>query len=208
MQATISRNNKPSNKGSKTLFKNKFLESLSKTHIAVPITILSAFSLFLMYWGVTEKGVELLTILGLFGIGFLTFTFIEYLVHRYVFHMSTYTAFRKKMQYAFHGVHHDFPKDKQRLAMPPLVSGAISTVLFLLFRFLMGEAVFGFLPGFLIGYNAYLGVHYAVHAYQPPKNAFKILWVNHGIHHYKDHDRAFGVSSPLWDYVFRTLPHK
>ncbi|MEL6652049.1 MAG: fatty acid hydroxylase, partial [Bacteroidota bacterium] len=25
-------------------------------------------------------------------------------------------------------------------------------------------------------------------------------------HHYKDDTVAFGVSSPLWDYVFRTMP--
>ena len=119
------------------------------------------------------------------------------------------TGFKiEKIQYNFHGVHHDYPKDKDRLAMPPLVSITLATTLLFLFRLFMGDFVFGFLPGFLIGYASYLFVHYIVHAYQPPKNMFKTLWVHHAIHHYKDHERAFGVSSPLWDYIFRTMPKR
>jgi sterol desaturase/sphingolipid hydroxylase (fatty acid hydroxylase superfamily) len=26
------------------------------------------------------------------------------------------------------------------------------------------------------------------------------------LHHHADHDGGFGVSSPLWDVVFRTMP--
>jgi hypothetical protein len=86
------------------------------------------------------------------------------------------------MQYLIHGVHHEFPKDKDRLAMPPLVSVTIATVLLLLFRVILGDLAFSFLPGFIVGYAYYLSVHYIVHVYQPPKNFFKVLWINHGIH--------------------------
>ncbi len=91
---------------------------------------------------------------------FLVFTLVEYLIHRYVFHMDTNTKTKVKIQYTFHGIHHDYPKDKERLAMPPLVSLTISTVLFLIFRLLMGNYVFAFLPGFVMGYASYLFVHY------------------------------------------------
>jgi sterol desaturase/sphingolipid hydroxylase (fatty acid hydroxylase superfamily) len=107
-----------------------------------------------------------------------------------------------------HGVHHEFPKDKDRLAMPPLLSITIATILLLLFRLVMGDLVFAFLPGFLVGYAAYLSVHYMVHAFQPPKNFFKVLWVNHSVHHYKDGEFIFGVSSPLWDYIYGTMREK
>ena len=92
--------------------------------------------------------------------------------------------------------------------MPPLASITIATILLFILQWVLGDFVFAFLPGFLVGYATYLFVHYIVHAYQPPKNVFRTLWIHHGIHHYKDHERAFGVSSPLWDYVFRTLPEK
>ena len=90
--------------------------------------------------------------------------------------------------------------------MPPIVSVILAASLLYVFHLLIGEYTFAFLPGFVLGYASYLFVHFIVHAYQPPKNFFKALWVNHGIHHYKDHNKAFGVSSPLWDYVFGTMP--
>jgi sterol desaturase/sphingolipid hydroxylase (fatty acid hydroxylase superfamily) len=142
----------------------------------------------------------------LFVSGFLIFTLIEYFVHRYVFHMEPDTEIKEKIQYNFHGVHHEYPKDKGRLAMPPVLSVLLAAILLYVFHFVIGEYTFAFLPGFVMGYASYLFVHYAVHAYQPPKNFLKILWINHSIHHYKDHNKAFGVSSPLWDFVFRTLP--
>ncbi|MDN5204088.1 sterol desaturase family protein [Fulvivirgaceae bacterium BMA10] len=194
------------NKGSKKLFDNPILEKLSRTHIAVPIAILTLAAVGLLYWGINNSLISILTAVVLFFVGVITFSLVEYLVHRYLFHMEPNSEFKEKVQYSVHGVHHEYPKDKDRLAMPPLMSAAISTILFFIFKLLMGNFVFGFLPGFLVGYCTYLGVHYVVHAYQPPKNFFKVLWVHHGIHHYKDHERAFGVSSPLWDYVFGTMP--
>ena len=130
------------------------------------------------------------------------------MIHRYIFHLKPYTEFRAKFQYTVHGVHHEFPKDKDRLAMPPLLSITLSTILLLLFKVIMGDFVFAFLPGFLVGYALYLSVHYMVHAYPPPKNFFKILWVNHRVHHYKDGEVVFGVSSPLWDYIYGTMKLK
>lgn len=197
---------KPQNKGTKVLFNNPVLEKLSRTHIAIPVSIFVGCSALMIYWAASHDLLSGGTIAGVFAIGLLLFTLIEYLVHRYLFHMVTDTKLKEKIQYLAHGVHHDFPRDKTRLAMPPVISVLIVMVLFFTFRLLLGDLVFAFLPGFITGYSAYLGVHYMVHAYQPPKNAFKVLWINHGIHHYKDPERAFGVSSPLWDYIFRTLP--
>ncbi|MGE4014980.1 MAG: sterol desaturase family protein [Cyclobacteriaceae bacterium] len=134
----------------------------------------------------------------------LAFSWAEYMVHRYLFHMKTYTEFRRKFQYTVHGVHHEFPKDKERLAMPPILSITLATLLLFLFRLVLGDLVFSFLPGFLVGYALYLAVHYMVHTYQPPKNFLKALWVNHSIHHYKEGAGVYGVSSPLWDYIFGT----
>lgn len=196
---------KPQNKGTKRLFKNPILEKLSRTHIAVPLVIFFFYSAGLLYWSATHTALSVWTTIGMFLLGVISFTWLEYNVHRYVFHMKTYTALREKLQYTMHGVHHEFPKDKDRLAMPPLLSITIGTVLLLIFRVLLGDFVFAFLPGFMVGYALYLAIHYMVHAYQPPKNFLKALWVNHGIHHYKDGEIIFGVSSPLWDYIYGTM---
>lgn len=196
---------KPQNKGSKQLFQNPVLEKLSRTHISVPLTIFFIYSSGLLYWSITHTALSLGTTVAMFFVGLLAFTWVEYMVHRYIFHISTHTEARAKFQYTAHGVHHEFPKDKSRLAMPPVLSITISTLLLLLLRLVLGDLVFSFLPGFLTGYAAYLSVHYMVHAFQPPKNFFKVLWVNHGIHHYKNGEGVYGVSSPLWDYVYGTM---
>ena len=197
---------KPAHKGSARLFNNPLLERLTRTHIAIPITLFLVYAAGLLYWSVTTTDIPVATTVALFFTGLLVFSLVEYLTHRYVFHMETNTERKKKMQYTMHGVHHDYPKDKDRLAMPPLASLTIATLLLIIFELFMHDYVFSFLPGFLTGYASYLFVHYIVHAFQPPKNVFKVLWVNHGIHHYKHQDKAFGVSSPLWDIVFRTMP--
>lgn len=199
---------KPQNKGTRKLFDNPILEKLTRTHISVPLIIFFCYSAGLLYWSVTHTSLSIWVTIVLFFTGLLVFTWVEYMVHRYVFHMPTYTAARAKMQYTMHGVHHEFPKDKDRLAMPPVLSITISTILLLILRVLLGDFVFAFLPGFLVGYALYLSIHYMVHAYQPPKNFLKALWVNHGVHHYKDGEIVFGVSSPLWDYIYGTMREK
>jgi len=107
-----------------------------------------------------------------------------------------------------HGVHHHHPKDKDRIAMPPLLSITLATVLLIVFRFLLGDYAFSFTAGFLVGYGSYLLVHYLVHIHRPPKNVFRQLWINHSVHHYRDGEIIFGVSSPLWDYIYGTMNRK
>jgi sterol desaturase/sphingolipid hydroxylase (fatty acid hydroxylase superfamily) len=161
-----------------------------------------------MYYGLVSTLIPIGFGLAFFVLGLLAFTLVEYLMHKHFFHMEPDTPLKDKLQYNVHGVHHDYPRDKDRLAMPPFVSAAYAAILYLVFTLLMGDFALYFLPGFLLGYSGYLGVHYVVHVYNPPKNFLKVLWVNHAIHHYKNPDSAFGVSSPLWDYLLGTLPKK
>lgn len=197
---------KPHSKGSKRLFENPLLERLTRTHISIPLTIFSVYAVALLYWSIDHKYYNIAETVGIFFLGTLSFTLVEYLIHRFIFHLPPTTELKEKIAYTIHGVHHEFPKDKERLAMPPIVSIVLATALLLIFRLLMGNTAFAFTAGFVVGYAGYLSVHYIVHAFKAPKNMFKILWVHHGIHHYKSPDKAFGVSSPLWDYVFRTMP--
>lgn len=208
MGHTHSSHLKPKNTGSKKIFDNPILERLTRTHIAVPISIFIFISLLLLYYAFICTTLIFWQIPLLFLSGFLFFTLLEYVVHRFLFHLKSDAPFAKNIQYHLHGVHHEYPKDKGRLAMPPLISIAIAAVFFALFYSLMHTKTFGFLPGMLTGYSLYLFVHFVVHVYQPPDNIFRHLWINHAIHHYKDNKFVFGVSSPLWDYIFGTMPKK
>lgn len=199
---------RPKHKGSPPLFKNAFLEKLTHTHISVPLIIFFSIAAVLIYYGIFEKGFEVPQMILLFIGGLFFFTLVEYLMHRYLYHIPATTKRRKKISYTMHGVHHDYPKDKSRLAMPPVLSLLIASVLFILYRAVLGNFVFGFLAGFLVGYAGYLAIHYSVHTFRVPGNFLRILWHHHAIHHYREDDRAFGVSSPLWDYIFGTMPRK
>jgi sterol desaturase/sphingolipid hydroxylase (fatty acid hydroxylase superfamily) len=196
---------RPKHTGTKQLFNNPWLERATRTHIAVPVTAFFLYSLILLAWCVLNTSFNYLNISGLFLLGLLTFTLFEYLFHRYFFHMEPTTERRAKLQYKFHGIHHEYPKDKDRLAMPPWLSIAIATTMLWMLHLVIGNASLAFFSGFVLGYALYLLVHYSVHAFQAPKGPLKQLWINHAIHHYKDQNYAFGVSTPLWDYVFSTM---
>ena len=204
----IGRLDKPDNFGSAKMFSNPLMERISRTHISIPITMFLTISAVSFYYALTVTEIGLGIGMLVLAVGLFAFTFVEYMMHKHFFHMEPDTPAKDKLQYSIHGVHHDYPKDKDRLAMPPFVSAAYAAIFYLVFTLIMGDYALYFLPGFLLGYTAYLGVHFIVHAYNPPKNFLKILWVNHAIHHYKDPDTSFGVSSPLWDYLLGTMPKK
>jgi len=191
----------PKHLGTRTLFRKSWLEKLSRTHISVPLIIFFTYAGVLLFWSISATALAWTTTTLMFAAGLIFWTLLEYLVHRFVFHYNEGSS----VQYTIHGVHHEYPKDKSRLAMPPVISIALATLLFALFRFLLGDAGFAFTAGFLCGYALYLCIHYVVHIYPPPKNRFNILWINHSLHHYREGGYCFGVSSPLWDFVFGTM---
>ncbi len=199
---------KPSNASAGKMFENPVLDKLTSSHASIPISMLVLFGLGFVYWGTQHTSLQIGQYAILIPVGILSWSLFEYLMHRYLYHMIPTNNVKGWLQYKLHGVHHEFPKDKGRLAMPPLAIVIIAFLFLYFFRIFMGDLTYAFTPGFLFGYASYLCVHYIVHAFPPPKNTFKTLWINHSIHHYKDPDAAFGVSSPLWDHIFRTLPKK
>ena len=194
--------------GSIRVYENPILEFVSHTPVYVPVGLYFLVSGVLLYLAIAQKALDPIVVTGLFVLGILSFSLLEYLVHRFLFHHPGQKEWQIDLKYKFHGIHHDNPKDKGRLVMPLPVSILLGCLLFGLFYLLIKTYAYGYLPGVLSGYSSYLLVHYIVHIYAPPKNFFKILWVNHAIHHYKDEGQVFGVSSPLWDYVFGTMPKK
>ncbi|MCB9170135.1 MAG: sterol desaturase family protein [Flavobacteriales bacterium] len=188
------------------IFQNPVLEALTRTHIAVPLVLFYGSGLAATWYAVQVLLVPLTSAVILFLAGMLFFTLVEYVVHRYVYHMETGSPRGTHLIYLFHGFHHDHPKDKRRLALPPVMTIVLAVLCLGMFRLLMGPQGFAFGGGFQAGYASYLFVHYAVHILRPPKNPFNVLWRHHNLHHFADNERGFGVSSPLWDHIFGTLP--
>ncbi len=192
------------NKGQAQLFKNKYLEYLTKTHPLVIWSMYLPFIILLPYYAYSNYNFSRWSVALIFLSGLVFWTFFEYIIHRFVFHVVTESPRASKIAYVMHGNHHEFPRDRQRLFMPAVPSIIISSVVFLLMYALMRNSVLAFFPGFILGYLMYASMHYAIHAWHPPFKWMKPIWRNHHLHHYKDDERGFGVSSHIWDKVFGT----
>lgn len=195
-------------KGSAQLSKYKWVEWLTKSHPAVILIMYVPFCIYLLYYFHKNVQPDLLIMSMVFLAGVLSWTLTEYVMHRYVFHIEGSSPWVKRFNYIVHGVHHEYPKDRQRLIMPPLPSIILAAAFFYFWRLFTGSYVYAFFSGFMIGYLTYVMIHYSTHAFRPPRNGFRFLWVYHGIHHYSHPDKAFGVSSAFWDHVFGTYPPK
>ena len=187
------------------LFESPILESLTRTSPLVAFTLYPLFSIGLFFFGLYYFKLSAgLSILVAFG-GFFSWTLLEYLMHRYLFHIGGENRFIRRFRYMMHGIHHDFPKDKHRLIMPPVPWLIYTIVLTGIFYLFMRNYVFVFMPGLLLGYCCYVSIHYLIHIAHPP-HILRRLIIHHSLHHYRFPDHAFGVSSTLWDRVFGTMP--
>jgi sterol desaturase/sphingolipid hydroxylase (fatty acid hydroxylase superfamily) len=187
------------------LFKSDFLELFTHVHWSVPIIVyLPIISYFL--WQTRAEGVVSFGAgAGMFVFGVFFWTLSEYLLHRFVFHYQPKSGWGKRLHFLMHGIHHDYPNDSTRLVMPPSVGLPLAVLFYGLFLVVFGPVwMKPFFAGFLLGYICYDEIHYATH--HAPMKGKIALWVKHHHirHHYKDPERGYGVSSPLWDYVFGT----
>jgi sterol desaturase/sphingolipid hydroxylase (fatty acid hydroxylase superfamily) len=193
--------------GTCRMFQADLFERFSRIHPATPflawipvVAILVARSLLrheLPWW---QCALAL-------GVGILAWTLTEYGLHRWVFHWTEDTPAGRRIHFLLHGVHHDFPSDKDRLVMPLGLSVPLGCLFYCLFV-AVGGATIGepFFAGFVLGYLAYDGGHYAIHHLPLHSRIGRALKKHHMLHHHVDHDGGFGVSTPLWDLVFRTMP--
>ncbi len=198
----------PRSSGTDELFRDSWMEKLTRTHISVPVTMHMLIVIIVSWFAVGRVG--WMAYLLLFAAGWLTWTFTEYWVHRYVYHVKTDKPWLLKIQHLGHGIHHQYPKDPTRLAMPPVPALILISLFYLIFWLIMRGYAMGFFPGFLFGYVLYISLHYAEHRYKTPAfGPLKRLWKFHVLHHYKyPETKAFGVSTLLWDRVFGTLPEE
>lgn len=187
------------------MFESDFLDFFSRTHPAVVAVLFLPTALALFMHSVIRVGVPAFQSLGLAIGGFVTWTLMEYWLHRTFFHWVPKGTWGERMHFLVHGVHHNWPKDKYRLVMPPAVSISMFFIFYGLFRIVVGPTyIWGFHAGFTVGYATYDLTHYYIHHYNPKSKYGLALKKHHMLHHFKDHDSRFGVSSKFWDRVFGT----
>lgn len=187
------------------MFKSDLLEALSKVHFTVPLYIFIPVIGFCVYKYI-QSGLGGLLFAELFIFGLFVWTLVEYVMHRFIFHYQPADKpWAQRLHFIFHGVHHDYPSDAKRLVLPPSVSIPLATGFYFLFNAILPtNYIWGFFPAFILGYLFYDISHYAIHHFNFKGNIWKKIKQHHMLHHYQDPDRGYGVSSPLWDKIFRS----
>ena len=191
------------------MFRNPLLEIASRVHPAVPPLLYLPVVALCLVRAVDHHGLGVAPVAGVFVLGLGAWTFAEYILHRFVFHFQPDTRWGRRLHFIIHGVHHDYPHDPMRLVMPPSVSIPLAILMFLGFRALLGPAwSLPFFAGFLVGYLVYDMTHYHIHHHRSTNKLSLAVRRYHYRHHFQQSSRGFGVTSPLWDRVFRTSPFR
>lgn len=155
-----------------------------------------------------EFGVAIAKTSGCFLLGNIIWTILEYILHRFLFHIDGVLPDRPiflMLHFLLHGVHHYLPMDRLRLVMPPLLFAVLSYPFTQLAHALFPNAYAnGIIAGAFAFYVLYDCTHYALHHTQLPKYV-RDMKIYHMAHHFKDADLGFGVTSKVWDYVFGTV---
>lgn len=202
----------PSNENRKhegiRVFKASWFEHVfAKAHPIVPGVVWGPIMFAAIWLAARDARFAFWPAVWVFALGFLAWTLIEYLLHRFVFHLMPEPTFESKFkQFMVHGYHHEFPNDRMRLVAPLLLSVPIGAVV-LAAEYVLAGAYYSRLlfAGTVLGYITYDWMHYYTHHFRPTTRLGKFLRRYHMEHHYKDSETHFGISSPLWDWVFRTV---
>uniref|UniRef100_A0A147A4E3 Fatty acid 2-hydroxylase n=1 Tax=Fundulus heteroclitus TaxID=8078 RepID=A0A147A4E3_FUNHE len=145
----------------------------------------------------------------LFIIGWVLWTFMEYCIHRFVFHMKppAHNYYLITLHFLLHGQHHKSPFDGSRLVFPPglasLVVGLFYMTLCKTLPETLGVSVF---VGGLCGYVVYDMIHYYLHYGSPKRGSYLYgLKAYHVKHHFEHQRSGFGITTTFWDHPFDTV---
>ena len=186
------------------MFETPIIELFSRIHPFSPAAFWVPTLLLLLGYE-HHRGVAPLHLVALVAVGWLAWSLTEYLLHRFVFHWIEGKPWQRRFHFIFHGVHHDFPQDAKRLVFPLGVSIPLGLVFFLgMDAAFARDTAIALFCGFGGGYIVYDGIHYFTH-HLPARSALgKYLKRYHMVHHHAGVEGLWGVSVPLWDYVFRS----
>ena len=192
------------------MFKSGFLEKFSKVHFTVPLFVFVPVIIYFSWKAFSKANVSVIDYVLYFFLGLFVWTATEYLLHRFVFHKELKGKIGERIHFIFHGVHHDYPSDRLRLVMPPSVSIPLAALFYWIFSLILSPAhLYSFFPGFILGYLFYDMTHYAIHHFNFKNSIWKNIKQHHMLHHYSDPTKGYGVSSALWDKIFRSdFPEK
>ena len=132
-----------------------------------------------------------------FAVGVAIWTLIEYLMHRLAFH-----------GFAPHTEHHLNPTDRKYILAPLWLSTSGACTVFGILWLSTGswKAAVSIVSGVIAGYLTYELIHLRIHSGKRGGRLLRALRKYHYYHHFASERVCYGVTSPLWDIIFRSLP--
>jgi sterol desaturase/sphingolipid hydroxylase (fatty acid hydroxylase superfamily) len=183
------------------VFKSDFLEWFAQAHPITPRRLVRRLR--------GLRPLRRLSRLRLLGaralrLGMLITTLIEYCLHRFLFHMSVHDEKGRMQLFLLHGYHHDFPNDPMRLVLPPIGIWPVAVIVGVIYWAIFGAYFWPVFGGTAAGYIAYDWTHYYTHHFNPKGGVGRWLKRYHMLHHHDSPEQRYGITTPLWDLVFRT----
>jgi dihydroceramide fatty acyl 2-hydroxylase len=172
-----------------------------------PFYFYTLLSLGLGVAAMISEARSLTSILSLCLTGVLTWGFIEYWLHRLVFHFDAQSEKARNFVYTMHLSHHANPKTMDDLFASLWLSLPIAFCYCSLAWALMRswQAMVYLFIGLTAGYFSYEFLHYQAHHRAPRLRVFRYLKKYHLLHHHQTSALRFGVTSPLFDYFLGTF---
>jgi len=171
-----------------------------------PFYFYTAVALCLLFFaageGYSTEHIALLLMCGLLSWGF-----IEYGLHRFIFHYHARSRLGRKVLYAAHVSHHENPKAVNGLFASLFLSTPIAVAYWILAWTITGSSASSsyLFVGMSTGYLLYEWLHFQCHHRKSHMRLLRYLRRYHLLHHYKTPDLRFGVTSPLFDLIFGTF---
>ena len=139
--------------------------------------------------------------------GFLSWGLIEYVLHRFIFHYDARSRIGRKLLYEAHISHHEDPERRSRHVASLILSTPVAVVYWLLaLAATRSWAVASLLlVGMAGGYLYYQWIHFQCHHGKSRLRVLRYLRKYHLLHHHQTPELRFGVTSPVFDFVFRTF---
>jgi 4-hydroxysphinganine ceramide fatty acyl 2-hydroxylase len=164
--------------------------------------ILAAFLVW--FTDARQPETRLRELLWLIPLGIAAWTLLEYGLHRFVFHSEIGNRTIAGLLNGSHLEHHAQPREVRHLLVHTSYGLVVSTLVYILLLATLRDSfrATGLLAGVWMGFLYYESVHYRVHLSNSPGALIGFQRRAHFHHHFRAPDVCFGVTTPLWDYVF------
>lgn len=140
-----------------------------------------------------------------FGAGILFWSFFEYVIHRWIYHIHIKNDKLRWFLDACHIHHHTNHEDHRTLNAGFGLLYPTAIFIWTIGYFTVGD-VFStaFFLGSLVYYVYYEFIHYYIHYRPSTKRTIRGIQKYHLYHHYHNWNVNFGTTTIFWDLVFRT----